>query len=77
MGVQKDDYQSLAVKQPMGYKGVTEYSPIWNNKHLQELLIIGRNKEWEKQGINWLIQLYEGNTLKSFAELKKEYGVQN
>lgn len=64
-----------SVKRMMGYRGVTEYSPIWYNKHLQELLIIGKIKEWERHGIKRLIQLYGSKTLKSFAELRHEYGI--
>lgn len=52
-----------SVKRLTGYKGVTEYSTLWHNKYLQELLVVGKIKEWEKQGIRRLAQLYEGNAL--------------
>lgn len=64
-------------KRIMGYKGTSEYSPIWNNKNLQELLSVDSNKLWERCGISRLIQIYEGDTLKSFEELKYEYGMPN
>lgn len=65
------------VKRIMGYKGVSEHLPIWHNKYLHELLTIEKNRLWERYGVSRLIQLYEGDTLKSFAELRQEYGVPN
>lgn len=62
-------------KRIMGYKGISEYSPIWNNKNLQELLSVDRNKLWERNGICRLIQ--RGDTLKPFEELRHEYGLPN
>lgn len=59
----------------MGYKGFTEFSPIWHNKSLQELLALEKNRIWEYYGISRLAQLYEDNILKSFTELRREYGI--
>lgn len=47
--------------------------PIWNNKHLQELVPMEKINEWEEFDIGRL----DGNyTLKTFAELR-EYGIPN
>lgn len=65
------------VRKIMGYNGISEYSPIWNNKYLHELLTIDKNKLWERCGVSRLIQLYEGDTLKSFEDLRQDYGIPN
>lgn len=46
------------VKILMGYEGVFEYTPLWNNKKLQELVVMVNIREWEIQGINRLVHLY-------------------
>lgn len=61
-----------AAKTIMGYNGVSDYAPIWDNKHLPELIPVGKIEEWEVCGIRKLAQLYKGNILKSFAELSDE-----
>lgn len=66
-----------SAKRAMGYRGLTEFSPIWHNKQLQELLTIEKNRTWERHGIYKLVQLFDGNTLKSFTELRQEYGIPN
>lgn len=64
-----------SVKRDMGYKGLTEFSPIWHNKQLQELLAIEKNRMWEGHGIYRLAQLFDGNILKSFTDLGREFGI--
>lgn len=59
----------------MGYRGFTELSPLWQNGQLHELHSIGINRRWERLGITRLAQLFEGNTLKSFADLRREFGL--
>lgn len=61
----------------MGYNGLTEYAPIWSNRYLQELAPMEKINAWEELGIGRLVQLYVGSTLKSFAELRREYGIPN
>lgn len=61
----------------MGNTGLTEYAPIWDNKYLPDLIPMGKIKEWEVSGIKKLAQFYGGSTLKSFAELRGEYGMPN
>lgn len=64
-----------AVKLLSGQGGVTECTPLWDNRNLQELETIGRIKEWEIKGINRLVQLYEGRMLKTFTTLREEYDI--
>lgn len=64
-----------SVKIVMGYKEITECAPIWNNRQLQELVLMEKINEWEESGIGQLAQLYEGSTLKTFVELRREYGI--
>lgn len=59
----------------MGYRGVTEYTPLWNNSNLQETFLIGKAKAWEIQGIKRLRQLYVGNTLKKFSDLRRKFNI--
>lgn len=66
-----------ASKTIIGYSGLTEYTPIWDNKYLTDLILMGKIKEWEVSGIGKLAQLYGGSTLKSFAELRGEYDIPN
>lgn len=61
------------VKREMGYRGLTELSPIWQNGQLQELLLIGTNRQWKRLGITRMVQIFEGNILKSFADLRREF----
>lgn len=61
----------------MWYKGATEYTPLWKNKNLDEVRGIKRHREWERQGINRLIQLYEGSIMKTFSDLKREFNISN
>lgn len=63
------------VKIEMGYRGVTEFSPIWQNGQLQELKAIEINKIWERLGIKRLVQIFDGNILKSFSDLRAEFGI--
>lgn len=37
------------------------------------MLLIGKVKHWEIQGMNRLIQLYDGNNLKKVLDLKREF----
>lgn len=63
------------VKNQMRYNGCNEYTPIWNNRNLQEIHKIGKVREWEDQGIKKLRQLYSGNTLQKFSELESEFNL--
>lgn len=58
------------VKKQMGYNGLTEYTPLWNNYNLRETLPLGKVREWEIHGIKRLRQLYLGNTFKKFSDLR-------
>lgn len=55
--------------------GYTEFSPIWDNKHLQEVENVEKSKECERCGLRRLAKLYKDTILKSFQELREEYGV--
>lgn len=59
----------------MGYKGITEYTPLCNNRYLYEVQGRERTRKWERQGINRIIQLYEGSTLKLFTDLRREFNI--
>lgn len=60
----------------MGYRGFTEFLPIWQNKFLRELMALGKSRPWEHHGISRLAQLYDDKKmLKSFTELRSEYGI--
>lgn len=37
------------------------------------MLLIGKVKHWEIQGMNRLIQLYDGNNLKTFWDFRREF----
>lgn len=63
------------LKHSVNCKGQSEYTPLWHNSKLSEIQKIGKIKEWDNRGINRLIQLYKGNILKSFEELKEEFGI--
>lgn len=63
------------VKKLMRYEGLTDYTLIWNNCNLQEILKIGKVRVWENLGIKRLRQLYSGNTLKKFPELVREFKI--
>lgn len=66
-----------ATKRIMGYGGYTEFSPIWDNRGLRELLTLEKNWIWVRHGIRRLVQLFEGKNLKPFIELGREYGIPN
>lgn len=66
-----------ATKRIMGYGGPTEFSPIWYNKGLKELLTLEKNWIWALHGLCRPAQLYKVNILKSFTELRREYGIPN
>lgn len=52
------------VKRMLGYWVYTEFSPIWNNKHLKEVEHIEKCKVWEGCGLVRLVQLYSVNWVK-------------
>lgn len=64
-----------AIQTLMGYDGFTEYAPLWHNRNLQEIAVMGEFKEWDIQGINRLSHLYKGYTLKRFGDLQRENGI--
>ena len=64
-----------AVKILGGQEGMTEYTPLWDNRNLQELESVGKINEWAAKGIIRLAQIYEGRTIKTFATIRKEYDV--
>lgn len=59
------------VKTLLGYRGLTEYTPLWENRNLDEIQKMGKIKEWERCGIKFMSQLYKDDTLKSFQELRQ------
>lgn len=66
-----------SIKALKGMGGETRFTPLWDNKNLQELIQIGKIRIWETKGIVKLVQLYNGSTLKTFSSLKEEFDVPN
>lgn len=65
------------VKKILGYVGFSEFSPLWNNKNLKELSVMGKIEEWDRKGIHRLMQLYRAGRLKSFQEIREEFELPN
>lgn len=65
------------VKKIMGYVDFSEFSPLWDNSKLNEVKIMGKIEEWDRQGIHFLSQLYKAGSLKTFQELVIEFAIPN
>lgn len=62
-------------KEILEYQGFTDLSPLWNNRHLQELSNVEKSRDWERCGLTRLSQLYRLGVFKSFLELREDYGI--
>lgn len=66
-----------SVKTVIGYAGFSKFSPLWDNKNLKELKVMGKIEVWDRRGIHCLAQLYRAGRFKSFQEIVEEYAVPN
>lgn len=51
--------------------------PLWGNRKLEEIQKMGAVRQWERSGLNVIVQLYQDGSLKSFQELKDQYAIPN
>ena len=57
----------------LGTEGVLPFTPIWNNPRYVELQDLEGFNSWKKRGIWFYSQLYEGEVLKTYEQLCREY----
>lgn len=65
------------MKRIMGFDGITRYHPIWEKGRLEQLGKLQGFAEWYTQGIYYLHQLYSNSHLKTFEDIRAEFGIQS
>lgn len=61
------------MKRIMQYNHISVYSPLWGNKHFEELDKLKGFVVWREKGIKYIAKLYTDNILKTFQDLQKTY----
>ncbi|XP_073485354.1 vomeronasal type-2 receptor 26-like [Aquarana catesbeiana] len=57
----------------VGYGGFSEFSPLWDNKNLKELMVMGKIEEWERSGIHRLAQMFNADSKNCIQCLEDEW----
>lgn len=53
--------------------GVLPFTPIWHNKRYTEVQELRGFSHWKERGIWFFSQIYEGDVLKSYEQLCREF----
>lgn len=63
------------IKWLLGVQGFLIHTSLWRNLHYKELLKLRGFGNWERAGIRYISQMYNGPNLKSFLQIQAEFDI--